>query len=427
MNPRCFSTLFLPCFAICLMLVVPTFADELLDVIDAAQTTILKKYPSKDSLARKMALEELEKIARSGQSDEQIIKAVLEKFPETSAELFARSDLNSNSVPDEWEREFKVSPDFISSDSDEDADGFSLLQEYKAGTNPVDPLSHPKYITRIYVSSVNLKRITGLELLSVDGVSAPGVRVVTFGTVRNGRKKTEIVRVGSAFTHNSERFIVDEVDNRYSLSEPVVYIRHVGMSERIPCRLNQPVYLPMPRVRFLNAVDARTSVFPVGATFKLGSKKTGEETYKIVSADPDTKTAVVESVGDKPETFKILPAPNDVPAVKNAAKPAPAKTAASAKAPANNAVKPPVKEPVKVSVYARSAEVNFFSRQPASVRNVAPGTVPANPAARPSVPAASASSSKNPVKSAPSAASQPGAQAPARFSQRLPQKKSAKK
>ena len=137
--------------------------------------------------------------------------------------------------------------------------------------------------------------------------------------------------------------------------------------------------------------------------------------------------AVVESVGDKPETFKILPAPNDVPAVKNAAKPAPAKTAASAKAPANNAVKPPVKEPVKVSVYARRAEVNFFSRQPASVRNVAPGTVPANPAARPSVPAASASSSKNPVKSAPSAASQPGAQAPARLSQRLPQKKSAKK
>ena len=366
------NVLFLFCFALCMTASAPAFAERLLDVIEAAQTAIQKKFPNRDSLARKMGLEELEQLARSGQPDEEIIKAVLEKFPETSAELFARSDLNSNSVPDEWEMKFKVSPGFTAPESDEDADGFTLLQEYKAGTDPVDPLSHPKYVTQLFVCSINQKRITGLELISVDGVSVGGDPLVTFNTIQGGRKKSEVVRINSSFTHNNERFIVDGLDRRCE----VVYVRHVGMSERIPCRLRQPVYLPTPRVRLLNSVNAAVSVLPVGATFKLGSKRTGEEIYRIVSADPEAKLAVVESVGETPGTFAIQPVPHDVLVAATAAKTVPEKKDGAAAAPANPAASANPAAPLAFRISGTLSQIPNAASAPARtarpVKNAAP-------------------------------------------------------
>ena len=144
MKPGFFLISFLLCFALCLTTTVPVLAADPLDVVDAAQTAIQKKYPDRNSIARRIALEELETIARSGESDEAIVKAVLEKFPGTSAELSAKSDLNANGIPDEWEKKSGISAGFATPESDEDADGFTLLPDYLAGTNPVDPLSHPK-------------------------------------------------------------------------------------------------------------------------------------------------------------------------------------------------------------------------------------------------------------------------------------------
>ena len=197
MRHRSLLISFLLCFALCLTSSAPVFAENLLDVVDAAQATIRQKFPDRDSIARRMALEELEKNARSGEPDGQVIEAILEKFPETSDELFARSDRNSNGIPDEWEKKFNVSAGFTAPESDEDADGFSLLQEYDAGTDPVDPLSHPKYITQIYVSAVSRQRFPGLELLSVDRASwNKRDWVAAFDVIRNGKKRVEFVRIG---------------------------------------------------------------------------------------------------------------------------------------------------------------------------------------------------------------------------------------
>ena len=293
---------------------VPLFAgNNLLDVVEAAQTAIQKKYPNRDSIARKMALEELEKIARSGKSDDEIMKAVLEKFPEASVELFIKSDLNSNGIPDDWEKEYKISDGFTAPESDEDADGFTLLQEYKAKTNPTDPLSHPKYITQVYVSAVSQQRFNGLELVSVDTTKSDKKDwVATFNVLRNNKKRSEFVRINvSTFKNNTTDFSVVDMDMDEKTQEPIVYIQRVGKVERIACRPKQPVYDPAPRVRFLNSLYDRTFNSSVGANFKLGTAKTGEELYKVVSADPTTKEVVVETVSSDTnvpaETLKLLP------------------------------------------------------------------------------------------------------------------------
>ena len=49
--------------ALCLTTAVPAFAENLLDVIEAAQNSIETKYSNPESIARKLALEQLEKIA----------------------------------------------------------------------------------------------------------------------------------------------------------------------------------------------------------------------------------------------------------------------------------------------------------------------------------------------------------------------------
>ena len=309
-------------FALFVLPAIPVVAENLLDVIEAAQNSIETKYSNPESIARKLALEQLEKIARSDKPEDQIIRAILENFPETSSELSGKSDLNSNGIPDEWEKKHNVSARFTAPESDEDSDGFTLFQEYKADTDPLDPLSHPKYITQVYVSAVGRQRFSGLELLSVyERRPEKWTWEATFNVVRNDRRRSEVVRINSGtFTNNNVSFSVVDIEVDAQTQEHVVYIRRAGMDERIPCRPRQPVYDPLHRVKLLNALDGKTITGQVGETLKLGTKKTGEETYRIVSAALDTKMAVVESVGDKPETFKLPPVSGDLPATKSAAK-----------------------------------------------------------------------------------------------------------
>ena len=312
--------------ALCLAAAAPVFADSLLDVVEAAQNAIQKKYPSPDSIARKIALEELEKIARSGQTDEQIVRAILEKYPEATAEQSIQADQNLNGIPDEWERKYNVSARFAAPESDEDGDGFSLIREYRAGTNPVDPLSHPKYITQIYFTAIELVQINGLELLFVADPFKGNYnnnREAAFSVVRNNRQRTEYARIknysGTTFTNNGVSYYVDDIVDDPKTHEPVVYIKRDGDYWRIPCRVKQPIYDPRPRVRLLNPLDAKVIVSGLGDTFKLGSKQTGEEEYRIVTADPDAKIVAVQSVGENPEEFKIPPVKKEPPAAKSPA------------------------------------------------------------------------------------------------------------
>jgi hypothetical protein len=241
-------------------------------------------------------------------------KALAPRIKVETDELLGKADLNVNSIPDEWEKEMNVGPEYTNAESDEDSDGFSLMQEYKAKTNPVDPLSHPKYITQVFVSAVSRTRFNGLELVSVDRTKSDKKDwQATFSVVRNNRKRSEFVRIGvGTFKNNNVDFTLVDIDIDDKTQEPVAYVQRVGrLDERIACRPKQPVYDPEPRVRFLYQLFNRTITSSVGATFKLGTEKTGEETYKVISANPTTKEVVVESVGENPETITIQPLPKE--------------------------------------------------------------------------------------------------------------------
>jgi len=220
----------------------------------------------------------------------------------------AEDDLNENDIPDEWKKEFGISAD-TAPDSDEDSDGFTLFQEYTAKTDPTDPLSHPTYISRISVSAISQRRFSGLELVSVEMTKADKKEwEAMFNVVRNNRKRSEFVRINiGTFKNNNVDFCLIDIDMDDKTQEPVAYIQRVGKQERIPCRIKLPVYDPVPRVRLINTLLDSPVTVDVGSEFKLGTVKTGEERYRVVSADPATKEVVVESVDGTYEQLVLLP------------------------------------------------------------------------------------------------------------------------
>lgn len=240
-------------------------------------------------------------------------KALAPRVKVEEDELAGKADQNGNGIPDDWEKEQNIASEYTHPDSDEDNDGFSLIQEFKAKTNPTDAASHPKYITQVYVDAISQHRFTGLELVSVDMTKKDKKDwQTTFNVVRNNRKRSEFVRIDvGTFKNNNVDFSVVDIEVDDKTQTPIVYIQRVGKVERIACRPKQPVYDPAPRVRFLNALLGRTFISSVGAEFSLGTDKTGKEVYKVVSADPVTKDVVVESVGENPETIKIGLAPKE--------------------------------------------------------------------------------------------------------------------
>ena len=197
--------------------------------------------------------------------------------------------------------------------SDEDSDGFTYAQETEAGTNPRDPGSHPKYITQVYISSVSQQSFSGLELVSIETRGGKGTWEASFNVISNNRKRSEVVRINDKFYHNNTRFSVVDIEdtnlghiqNGRFITTYIVYIQRVGKQERIPCRIKEPIYDPVLRVNFVNALNNREFSAAVGNTFKVGNSRTGEEQYKVISASVGGRDAVVESVDKNKKRYNL--------------------------------------------------------------------------------------------------------------------------
>lgn len=209
----------------------------------------------------------------------------------------------------------------------------------KTSQNPDhDPEENRKLISYICVDAISRTRFNGLEYTGVDGekyyaaefheisksielFNANKKRIkAVFNVVNNNHKRLKYLEIGDMFKHNDVEFELIDIklettsdeDERSGFyydenwkGKPVAYIQRVGKKERIACHPKQPVYDPATRVRLLNTKSDRTFVSSVCDTFKLGDAKSGEEQYKIVSADPATKEVVVESMDKDKVRYRL--------------------------------------------------------------------------------------------------------------------------
>ena len=223
--------------------------------------------------------------------------------------------------------------------SDDDSDGFTYIREINAGTDPKDPFSHPKYVT-LLVSSVGLQNFPELKFMGVNG---KGKRYydrdlitdieyinkfdgnkknikVGFQVVNNNNKSLKSLKIGDKFKNNNIEFVLDDIDLRaimiggvdtpISFSrdlEIVAYIHRSGKKEKILCQIGEPILDPTIRVVLRNSLNSSEFTIAIGETFKLGDAKTGEEEYKVVSANITTREVVVESIDSSKTRYSIRP------------------------------------------------------------------------------------------------------------------------
>ena len=75
-------------------------------------------------------------------------------------------DPDGDGMPTDWEKKYKLDPyDASDAEKDNDDDGYSNLAEYKEGTDPTDPASHPAAIKRLKLESITGKKF-GLRFSS---------------------------------------------------------------------------------------------------------------------------------------------------------------------------------------------------------------------------------------------------------------------
>ena len=69
----------------------------------------------------------------------------------------------------------------------------------------------------------------------------------------------------------------------------------------------EPILDPTIRVVLRNSLNSSEFTIAIGETFKLGDAKTGEEEYKVVSANITTREVVVESIDSSKTRYSIRP------------------------------------------------------------------------------------------------------------------------
>lgn len=102
-------------------------------------------------------------------------------------------DSTGDGIPDQWLIDHGLDPfDKAVGDSDPDQDGFTVMEEFLAGTNPVDAESHPSYGIKLRVRRI-VDRPFGLRFM---GTSEPSPGDVRYLLNMTSQARSHFARMG---------------------------------------------------------------------------------------------------------------------------------------------------------------------------------------------------------------------------------------
>lgn len=215
---------------------------------------------------------------------------------ETVIVVAQSDDQNNNQIPDEWEKKYNV---LGKADVDSDHDGFTNLEEFRGKTNPKDPKSHPRYLTRLVL--VGEPKQKTMEELLPKGVSFQGVvtlrrldvaKKVAYFDIKEGKKDRMLpFTVGEEITYRKKNafdkvpptlgfklaeIVTPEKGAAYALIE-----RMTDDKLQLKCFEKKRICTEFTTFSFENTALGATTDAKTGETITLGTKETGEEKYKV--------------------------------------------------------------------------------------------------------------------------------------------------
>lgn len=226
------------------------------------------------------------------------------------------NDRNSNGVPDSWEKENNVfAEDSSSIDEDPDGDHYTTYEEFVLKTDPMDPQSHPAYITYTTVKKLGRTKIADFSFkgLASSGVTDKSKMEFNIEYKEPGWKSSRVrpKKLGEEIKHKSWTFkIVDVIpdDETNPGRGTAIIVQRNGFDEKIRCDYNKPVYDPVETVELWNEPYQKNISCQVGKSFRLGDAKVGVEEYTVESATPHS-AVVVNAKGEKLELKKYTKQP----------------------------------------------------------------------------------------------------------------------
>jgi hypothetical protein len=232
------------------------------------------------------------------------------KCPQCGTEQSAKpiesvnADSDGDGMPDEWERKYDLNPqDPADAELDSDEDGFTNLQEYKDGTDPLDAKSHKDFATL-------------LRVVKIEATPLPIVFKGFFMENKDGKqysfayqKATLRAKVGDQIAN-----VNDKIDSGFKLvsineDAEVVENKATGMKTKLPTAVvssgDKTFTLSVDKIA--NDTDYKITIAKdfgdKGEIIIDGGKefRIGDKVYRVVKADKEALKAVIRCDADKSE------------------------------------------------------------------------------------------------------------------------------
>lgn len=200
--------------------------------------------------------------------------------PEVLKDKPKDSDLDD--MPDEWELKYGLNPNADDAGQDADADGFTNLDEYKAGSNPRDADAHPSYAEKLRVIAIGRTFMP----LSFQGVQRLSTNDVRFLLKNKQLQRDTYAKLGDTVDgYKLVKFEEKKVKVRkktFDVYEDVSVLTVSKDNKTIPLTINKENQGEI-GASLIFLVDQTKMVVKVGDVIKLKNNS-----YKIIDIKKDT-------------------------------------------------------------------------------------------------------------------------------------------